>query len=217
MSSAAASKEFGHSTATGTPPQPRNGRSGLSAKMIGGIGATLTLVTVAAVFSSQQPSPGSTAPAAPVYATVTPAPPPADIATAPVPVVSAPPAPLVFAPDPPSPPVYAAPAPAYVPAAPAQKQCSLPQRKFYVSGNGTIRVHDGMYVSDPVVLDLTPQEVTFPLARPASGLSEDETITVEGSASTVLMTTDYPGFRQVFHRLRGATSFVVHWVSLRNC
>ena len=177
--------------------------------MIGGIGAALTFIAVAAVLSGPQPLPGSKAPAAPVYATVTEAPSPANVATVPA-FGGALQAALVAAPDQPS-------APTYAPPAPTQKQCRLPQRKFYVSGSGIIRVHDGIYVSAPVVLDSDPQEVTFPILRPEVGTSANETITVEGSASTVLMTTDYPGFRQVFRRLRGATTFIVHWVSLRNC
>jgi hypothetical protein len=205
MPSSATDKDRGSS-----PLKRPAGRPALSPKMIGGIGATLTLVAVAALLSGgPKLSPELADPAAQEYTTTAAAPSPASAPTAPVPY-SAPAMALVAAPA-------SASAPAYASPAPAQKQCRLPQRKFYVSGSGTVRVHDGIYVSAPVVLDIYPQEVVFPLARPESGTSADDTITVEGNASTVIMTSDYPDFRQVFRRLKGSTTFTAHWVSLRNC
>jgi hypothetical protein len=130
----------------------------------------------------------------------------------------------VVAPPPPPPlpadaPVPPAPLPAYAAAPPlAQpKQCSLPQRKFYVAGNGVIRIHTGNYVSETVALGPYPQIVAIPASRPAPGETAIDTIVVEGRANTVIMTTDLPSFRRVYTNLRGSTSFSVQWVPLREC
>ena len=83
-------------------------------------------------------------------------------------------------------------------------QCSSqPLRKFYVAGNGIIRIYASGYVSQVVTLGPYPQEVAFPIARPASGVPAPDTILVEGRAGAVIMTTDVPGFRQVMAADRG--------------
>ena len=109
-------------------------------------------------------------------------------------------------------PPAAAPAPV-----PPQAQCSLVQRKFYIAGNGVVRVRDGDFVSSAVVLGPYPQQVLMDLPRPANGFSPPETIVVEGRASTVVMTSDLPGFQKVINHLRGASSFGVQWAPLKNC
>jgi hypothetical protein len=119
-----------------------------------------------------------------------------------------------------APPIPAPPPPAYVPApTPAQPvQCSSqPLRKFYVAGNGIIRIYASGYVSQVVTLGPYPQEVAFPIARPASGVPAPDTIVVEGRAGAVIMTTDVPGFRQVMSNLRGSSSFEIRWLPLRTC
>jgi hypothetical protein len=113
------------------------------------------------------------------------------------------------------PPLYAPSAAPLRPQTPAQ--CSLPLRKFYVAGNGTVRIHAGDYISPPVELGPYPQEVTFPVPRPEPGREAIDKILVEGRASTVVMTSDLPGFRMVFNGLRGSSSFNAKWAPLRNC
>jgi hypothetical protein len=136
------------------------------------------------------------------------------------------PAPPVAQPAPPTAPANIEPAvalpplpPAYAPAPPAAqpKQCGLPQRKFYVAGNGVVRIHAGNYVSETVALGPYPQVVAIPASRPTPGETAIDTIVVEGRANTVIMTTDLPSFRRVYTNLRGSTSFSVQWVPLREC
>ncbi|HJZ20080.1 MAG TPA: hypothetical protein VJ226_03935, partial [Bradyrhizobium sp.] len=210
MPLAAATKESSPSAAIPANAQQAKSGPGIVPKMICGIGVTFALAVVAAAVMSNppEPSPGPVAPVMPVHVTEKAVPSPSNRAVSTTPA-GAVPAPLVADPIRPVPPVAA------VAPAPPPKQCDQPQRKFYVSGNGTIRIHDGTDVSAPVVLDVYPREVIFPLARPAAGASE-ETITVEGNASAVVMTTDLPSFRRTFYHLKGATSFIAHWVSLRN-
>src|SRR5271154_1278485 len=123
MASPATAEARGQSAPTRATPQRSEARSASLPKIIGGLGATLTLAAVAAVMMSNGPQP-STAPAAsitPVYSTLA-APAFADVATIAAPV-SAPPAFVAAPAPPPSAPAYAA-APV-----PPQKQCNLPQRK----------------------------------------------------------------------------------------
>jgi hypothetical protein len=241
MPLAAATKESSPSAAIPANAQQAKSRPGIVPKMICGIGVTFALAVVAAAVMSNppEPSPGPVAPVMPVHVTEKTAPSPSNRAVSTTPA-GAVPAPLVAHPMAPVMPVYSAekatPSPSVgtmqappvadpmrpmppvsaVAPAPPPKQCDQPQRKFYVSGNGTVRIHDGTDVSAPVVLDVYPQEVIFPTARPAAGASE-ETITVEGNASAVVMTSDLPSFRRTFYHLKGAASFIAHWVSLRNC
>jgi hypothetical protein len=206
MSSAAVeARTQAASARTASPRSPA--KSVIGPKLIAGIGVTLTIAAVAAVVTlSGEPS----APAAPPAATVETAyaspaaPPPAEVATA-APVAAAP---AMFV----TPPAVA-PAPVVQP----QTQCGLVQRKFYIAGNGIIRVRDGGFVSAPVVLGPYPQEILMDLPRPASGFSAPETIVVEGRATTVVMTSDLPGFHMVINRLRGTSSFDVQWAPLKNC
>jgi hypothetical protein len=127
--------------------------------------------------------------------------------------------PAIAAPEPAfaavSPPPLQAPAIAQTP--PRPRQCDLSQRRFYVAGNGVIRISAGEYLSEPVTLGPYPQTISFPAARPAPGTEVVQTIVVEGSASTVVMTSDLPGFRRVLTGLRGTSSFTAKWQSLSNC
>ena len=196
------------------PPQ----RVGLAVtyKMVGGAGIVLAFaaaITAVVVMSSS-----SSPPAAPIAQTVTAlaepileqAQPPVPINAMPigVPVIDM--AHSASVPDSHS-------APTSSPTSePASRQCGLAQRKFYLAGIGTIRVRAGESVSPPIELDAYPKEVVFPLSRPQSGPVE-ETVAVEGVARTVIMTSDLPGFRKTFNRLRGSSSFQAHWQPLRNC
>jgi hypothetical protein len=206
MSSSAA--EARTQSTSAKPASPRSlsqGKSIVGPKLIAGIGAALTIAVVAAAVTLGEPSAPSTAPTQAVqtaYASPA-APAPAEVATA-APVAAAP---AMFVAPP-----AAAPAPV-----PPQTQCSLVQRKFYIAGNGVVRVRDGDFVSSAVVLGPYPQEVLMDLPRPANGFSPPETIVVEGRASTVVMTSDLPGFQKVINHLRGASSFGVQWAPLKNC
>jgi hypothetical protein len=171
------------------------------------------LAAVIAITASDESSQPSAAPAtvalqsAPAIAqpqlTANPAPAAPPAITAPVPAIAAI-----------SPPPLQAPATFQIP---PQRQCELAQRKLYVAGNGVVRISAGEYVSAPVTLGPYPQTVAFPAARPAPGTEAIQTILVEGSASTMVMTSDLPGFRRVFNGLRGSSSFTVKWQPLGNC
>ena len=210
MSSSAAESKT--QSASAKPASPRSlsqeksqGKSIVGPKLIAGIGAALTIAVVAAAVTLNEPSAppaASTAPIQTAYAGPA-APAPAEPATAAA--VAAAPA-MLFVPP------AAAPAPV-----PPSTQCSLVQRKFYIAGNGIVRVRDGDFISSAVVLGPYPQQVLMDLPRPANGFSPPETIVVEGRASTVVMTSDLPGFQKIITHLRGASSFGVQWAPLKNC
>jgi hypothetical protein len=180
-----------------------------------GFVACLMLATVVAITMSDEGSQSAVSASPPATIALQ------SVATTTTPMINpAPPTPAIAAP----PPVFAAispPPPLQAPVvqAPPQKQCDLSpsQRKFYVAGNGVIRIFAGEYVSQPVTLGPYPQTVAFPAARPAPGTEVVQTIVVEGNASTVVMTSDLPGFRRVLTGLRGTSSFNAKWQSLGNC
>jgi hypothetical protein len=177
------------------------------------IGVSMTLAAVAASMSlggspvSNPQTVSAAAPATQQIAASTMAPPAAspDVIVPAIPAFAAPSQPSLYPPS------------ETLTWQPPQKQCSLTQRKFYVAGNGTIRIHAGDYVSPAVVLNPYPQEVAFPVPRPQAGMVAIERIVVEGRASTVVMTSDLPEFRQVYRDLRGSTYFDAKWAPLRNC
>ena len=139
-------------------PQAHKPGPRLGAKMIGGLGVIVTVATVAAFMMSSSPQPSTTmAPqAATTFAAV----------TAPAPVNVA--APVTMAMVTPPPAVTAAPAP------PAQKDCKLLHRRFYMTGQGTIRLRTAGYVSPPISLSDTPQLVDLPMLRPTQGEAEQK-------------------------------------------
>jgi hypothetical protein len=192
-------------------------RVGLAAthQMVGGAGIALAFaaaITAVVVMSSS-----SSPPAAPTAQTVTAlAEPILEQAEPPVPNAVPIAVPVIDIARPVSAP-HSFPTPTSSPTSePASRQCGLAQRKFYLAGNGTIRVRAGENVSPPIELEAYPKEVVFPVSRPQSGPVE-ETVVVEGTARTVIMTSDLPGFRKTFNRLRGSSSFQAHWQPLRNC
>jgi hypothetical protein len=216
-----------------TPSQssiPAAARQGTASKYVAILGFSMTIAAVTAAIASLEwrddPQPAAvatqvalqqvalqSAPAFQAQPAAQPAPVPAPAKVEPIVAPPLPPPLPAYAPVPPPP------LPAYAPAPPpAQpKQCSLPQRKFYVAGNGVIRIHAGDYVSETVALGPYAQVVAIPASRPAPGETAVDTIVVEGRANTVIMTTDLPSFRRVYTNLRGSTSFSVQWVPLREC
>jgi hypothetical protein len=97
-------------------------------------------------------------------------------------------------------------------------QCSLIQRKLYVStntGSGTVRLRDGNYVSPPITLSAQRQPVVFPLPRPGEN-PLDDVITIEGSSSEVVITSDFNPNPRVFN-VPGLTAFAVTWKPMKGC
>jgi hypothetical protein len=97
-------------------------------------------------------------------------------------------------------------------------QCQMIQRKLLVStetGGGTVRLRAGGYLSPPISLGRTPQEVLFPVARPTAGFVE-EVITVEGRASNVVITSPITTFRQVLD-VTGVAAFDLRWMPMKPC
>jgi hypothetical protein len=175
-------------------PGPR-----LGAKMIAGLGVVVTVATVAAFMMSSSPQPQTTM--APQAATTF-----AAIST-PAPVNVA--APVTTAMVTPPPALAAAPAP------PEQKDCKLLHRRFYVTGQGTIRLRTAGYVSPPISLGDTPQLVDLPMLRPTQGEAEQKFV-FEGKAPFLILTTDYPDFHQGL-TVNGSTDYDMTWAPLKNC
>jgi hypothetical protein len=218
MSSPAAQSQTQRLTAPQASAPVR--KRSINPKLVAGLGVSMTVAVVVAVTSlggmpASNISPASSASAVALQTETSNLQTPRPVQTIPMRVTAD--AETSFVPlqaAPALPPSYA---PAVAPPPPAQKQCSLPLRKFYVAGNGVIRIHAGDYVSPPVTLGPYAQEVVFPVSRPSPGTEAVDRIVVEGRASTVVMTSDLPGFRQVFNGLRGSSSFDARWAPLRNC
>ena len=97
-------------------------------------------------------------------------------------------------------------------------QCSLIQRKLYVSttaGSGTVRLRDGNYVSPPITLGAQRQAVVFPQPRPGEN-PLDDVITIEGNSSDVVITSDFNPNPRVFN-VTGLTAFAVTWKPMKGC
>ena len=212
--------------------QSDTGRAGgkttstIAPKIICGIGAAVTLAIMAAVMFNAPPHIQDPT----VISTVQPAAetliaPPASPPSAPIAIVGSnpvqqqtqshafnvPPAPA-YAPDQP-------PAPSFAPDRSQQEnQCFVLQRKFYFVGRGVIRVRAGGFVSEPVSLHaLNPQGGVLPLLRPVAGARVEETIFIDGNAGLVVMTSDLPGFRQIWNNLHKTATFYVTWKPMRRC
>ena len=66
------------------------------------------------------------------------------------------------------------------------------QRKLYVSsatGSGTVRLREGNYVSQPIVLSAQRQPVVFPQLRPDE-IPVQDVITIEGNSDGVMISSD---------------------------
>lgn len=98
------------------------------------------------------------------------------------------------------------------------KVCQQVARKLLVStttGGGTIRVREGSYLSAPIKLSAVPQAVTFPLPRP-DRVAVEEVLTLEGTASDVVITSEVTNLRRVFD-VQGVTAFNITWAPLKTC
>jgi hypothetical protein len=107
------------------------------------------------------------------------------------------------------------PALAAAPAPPAQKDCKLLHRRFYMTGQGTIRLRTDGYISPPISLGDTPQLVDLPMLRPTQGEAEQKFV-FEGKAPFLILTTDYADFHQGL-TVNGSTDYDMTWVPLKNC
>jgi hypothetical protein len=97
-------------------------------------------------------------------------------------------------------------------------QCTLVQRKLYVStvtGSGTVRLRDGHYVSPPITLSSQRQPVVFPQLRPGENPLED-VVTIEGNSDNVMISSDYNPNLGVFN-VPGLTAFSVTWKAVKGC
>lgn len=180
--------------------QTRKSGSGIGAKLIGGLGAIVTVATVAAFMMSSSPQPANEVA---LQAATTSA---AISSPAPVSV----PAPVTTAAVTPPPALAAAPAQA------APKECQLIKtRRFFVTGEGSVRVRADSYVSPSISLSNTPQLVELPMLRPSEGEVKQH-IVVEGKAPFVILTTDFD-FTQGL-QVDGKSDFDIWWgTPLKNC
>jgi hypothetical protein len=98
------------------------------------------------------------------------------------------------------------------------KQCSLIQRRLLVStdhGSGTVRFRASGWLSPPFTITKEPQVIVFPLPRPDT-TPITETISVEGNASDVVVTSEVTNLHQEFD-LSGAHDFSLTWAPKRSC
>jgi hypothetical protein len=102
----------------------------------------------------------------------------------------------------------------------SEQQCDMAPRKLMVSTaaewSGVIRLREGSYLSQPIVLTSTPQSVVFPRPRPEIN-PEDEIITVEGNVSSVVISSELTSFRKELNNIDGAAPFTVRWAPRKPC
>ncbi len=115
---------------------------------------------------------------------------------------------------------HAAPAaePAQAAAAPKNECMSLPLMVMVSTetGGGTVRFREGDYLSPPITLSRTPQNVYFPHPRPEVGQLQ-ETITIEGEATNVVMISPVTHARHVYPKISGSLSFIGTWYAFKVC
>jgi hypothetical protein len=179
--------------------QIRMSGSGTAAKMIGGLGVVLTAATVTAFMMSSSPQPSTDV--APETTTT--------LAAVSAPAMLNAPAPVTTAT------VTPPPAAATAPAAAAERDCKLLHRRFYMSGQGTVRLRTAGYVSPAISLSDTPQVVDLPMLRLTQGEAEQKFV-FEGKAPFLILTTDYIDFRQGL-TVDGSIDYDMTWQPLKNC
>jgi hypothetical protein len=104
-------------------------------------------------------------------------------------------------------------------AAASTSQCqSLPRSMLVMTntGGGTVRFREGSYLSPPIVLTTQPQTVVFPLPRPET-TAIDETITIEGDATDLVIASPVTNARTTYPQLTGTFSIKKNWVPLKSC
>jgi hypothetical protein len=98
------------------------------------------------------------------------------------------------------------------------KQCAAMQRRLLVStthGGGTIRFRASGYLSPPFTLTNQPQVVVFPLLRPDT-TPVQETISVEGNATDVVITSEITDLHKVFD-VAGSYAYAINWAPRKGC
>jgi len=114
---------------------------------------------------------------------------------------------------------HATPDPAPQAAAAPKNECmSLPLMVMVSTetGGGTVRFREGDYVSPPITLNRTPQNVYFPRQRPEVGQLQ-ETITIEGEATNLVMVSPVTHARHVYPKISGSLSFIGTWYAFKVC
>jgi hypothetical protein len=103
--------------------------------------------------------------------------------------------------------------------APTSKECQLVQRRLLVStesGGGTVRFRASGWASPPFTITKEPQVIVFPLPRSDTALAPED-ITIEGSASNIVLTSEITEYRQVLNRVDGSFTFHVDWKPVKGC
>jgi hypothetical protein len=98
------------------------------------------------------------------------------------------------------------------------KQCALIQRRLLVStdhGSGTVRFRASGWLSPPFTITKEPQVIVFPLLRPDTA-PITETISVEGSATDVVVTSEVTNLHLGFD-LAAAHDFSLTWQPKKSC
>jgi hypothetical protein len=109
-------------------------------------------------------------------------------------------------------------APAQAAAAPKNECSSLPLMVMVSTetGGGTVRFREGDYLSPPITLSRTPQNVYFPRPRPEAGQMQ-EAITIEGEATNLVMVSPVTHARHVYPTISGSLSFTATWYAFKVC
>lgn len=103
-------------------------------------------------------------------------------------------------------------------AASSAKTCPAVQRRLLVStthGGGTIRFRASGYLSPPYTLTTKPQVVVFPLLR-SETTPIQESISVEGDATDVVITSEVTDLHNVFDVV-GTYPYPITWAPRKAC
>ena len=98
-------------------------------------------------------------------------------------------------------------------------QCQNLPRALLVSttgGGGTVRFRASGYVSPTFTVTAEPQLVTFPLMRPV-GTAVDEVMTMEGTATDLVISSPLVSARNVYPVLNGSLTVARHWAPATTC
>ena len=109
-------------------------------------------------------------------------------------------------------------APVQAAAAPKNECSSLPLMVMVSTetGGGTVRFREGGYLSPPITLSATPQNVYFPRPRPDVGQLQ-EPITIEGEATNLIMVSPVTHARHVYPKISGSLTFTGTWYAFKVC
>ena len=109
-------------------------------------------------------------------------------------------------------------APGQAAATPTNECSSLPLMVMVSTetGGGTVRFREGDYLSPPITLSSTPQNVYFPRPRPDVGQLQ-EPITIEGEATNLVMVSPVTHARHVYPKISGSLTFTGTWYAFKVC